>query len=254
MRMLSIGLMLTIVGSVQAQTDSTKTLEEAVIYTNKFREKLQNTAQQAIVLTARGIAKVNAGVTGDLLSESGQVFVQKSQQGGSSPVLRGFEASRVLLLVDGIRMNNAIYRAGHLQNAVTIDQNMLESVEVLFGPGSTLHGSDALGGVINFRTKQANLSSTNKLETSGNSFFRYRTVNHEITGHQLLTGAQNGRFQIVRNFLWLQNGQIFVGLDTDHKRIGFCAIEKSDAQFFGAGNHMKIGQYRAIVLDDYTSA
>ena len=183
MRMLSIGLMLTIVGSVQAQTDSTKTLEEAVIYTNKFREKLQNTAQQAIVLTARGIAKVNAGVTGDLLSESGQVFVQKSQQGGSSPVLRGFEASRVLLLVDGIRMNNAIYRAGHLQNAVTIDQNMLESVEVLFGPGSTLHGSDALGGVINFRTKQANLSSTNKLETSGNSFFRYRTVNHEITGH-----------------------------------------------------------------------
>jgi len=181
--MLSIGLMLTIVGSVQAQTDSTKTLEEAVIYTNKFREKLQNTAQQAIVLTARGIAKVNAGVTGDLLSESGQVFVQKSQQGGSSPVLRGFEASRVLLLVDGIRMNNAIYRAGHLQNAVTIDQNMLESVEVLFGPGSTLHGSDALGGVINFRTKQANLSSTNKLETSGNSFFRYRTVNHEITGH-----------------------------------------------------------------------
>jgi len=181
--MLSIGLMLTIVGSVQAQTDSTKTLEEAVIYTNKFREKLQNTAQQAIVLTARSIAKVNAGVTGDLLSESGQVFVQKSQQGGSSPVLRGFEASRVLLLVDGIRMNNAIYRAGHLQNAVTIDQNMLESVEVLFGPGSTLHGSDALGGVINFRTKQANLSSTNKLETSGNSFFRYRTVNHEITGH-----------------------------------------------------------------------
>lgn len=183
MRILSIGLMLTIVGNVQAQTDSTKTLEEAVIYTNKFREKLQNTAQQAIVLTARSIAKVNAGVTGDLLSESGQVFVQKSQQGGSSPVLRGFEASRVLLLVDGIRMNNAIYRAGHLQNAVTIDQNMLESVEVLFGPGSTLHGSDALGGVINFRTKQANLSSTNKLETSGNSFFRYRTVNHEITGH-----------------------------------------------------------------------
>jgi len=181
--MLSIGLMLTIVGNVQAQTDSTKTLEEAVIYTNKFREKLQNIAQQAIVLTARSIAKVNAGVTGDLLSESGQVFVQKSQQGGSSPVLRGFEASRVLLLVDGIRMNNAIYRAGHLQNAVTIDQNMLESVEVLFGPGSTLHGSDALGGVINFRTKQANLSSTNKLETSGNSFFRYRTVNHEITGH-----------------------------------------------------------------------
>lgn len=198
MRILSIGLMLMVAGNALAQTDTTKTLEEAVIYTNKFREKLNHTAQQAVVISARNIAKVNAGVTGDLLSESGQVFVQKSQQGGSSPVLRGFEASRVLLLVDGIRMNNAIYRAGHLQNAITVDQNMLESVEVLFGPGSTLHGSDALGGVINFRTKQARLSSTNKTEASGNNFLRYRTVNHEISGHiDVNIGS--------KKFAWLQS-------------------------------------------------
>ena len=43
-----------------------------------------------------------------------------SQQGGISPVLRGFEANRVLLVVDGVRMNNAIYRSGHLQNAGTL--------------------------------------------------------------------------------------------------------------------------------------
>ena len=52
----------------------------------------------------------------------------------------------------------------------------------------------------------------------------------------------------------LQYGQIFVRLDTDHHRLGFSAIEKSDTQFFGAGNHMKVGQYRAIVLDHDPSA
>ena len=64
-----------------------------------------------------------------------------------------FEASRVLLVVDGVRMNNLIYRAGHLQNAITVDQNMLERVEVLFGPSSTVYGSDALGGVVAFYSK-----------------------------------------------------------------------------------------------------
>ena len=52
--------------------------------------------------------------TGELLQGSGQVHLQMSQQGGISPVLRGFEANRVLLVVDGVRMNNAIYRSGHL--------------------------------------------------------------------------------------------------------------------------------------------
>ena len=55
-------------------------------------------------------------------------------------------------------------------------------------------------------------------------------------------------------FLRLQHGQIFLGLSADQNGFGFCAIEKSDAQFFGAGNHMKVGQYRAIVFDDDPSA
>ena len=185
-------------GSIQAQNDTTKTLGEAIIYTNKFREKIDHTAQQAIVISRRTIAQVNAPNTGDLLAETGQVFVQKSQLGGGSPVLRGFEASRVLLMLDGIRMNNAIYRAGHLQNAITVDQNMLESVEILLGPASTLHGSDALGGAIHFRTRSPKLSRTEKTEVSGSQFLRYRTVNNELTGHMNLNVGS-------RKIAWLQS-------------------------------------------------
>lgn len=169
---------------VHAQEDTaSRNLEEAVVYTNKFAEKKKNLAQKIDVITAAVIARYNSQNTGDLLIGTGNVFVQKSQQGGSSPVVRGFEASRVLLLVDGVRMNNAIYRAGHLQNVITVDQNMLERAEVMYGPSSTIHGSDALGGAIQFRTKSPLLATSGKTLIKGSAFARYSTANQEKTGH-----------------------------------------------------------------------
>ncbi|ULQ52466.1 TonB-dependent receptor plug domain-containing protein [Flavihumibacter fluvii] len=159
-------------------------LNEVVVSANRFSEKLKNVVQQITVISASSISRTNAQNTGDLLMSTGKVFVQKSQQGGSSPVLRGFEASRVLLVVDGVRMNNAIYRSGHLQNVITVDQNMLERTEIIFGPGSTLYGSDALGGVINFITKQPKMATgAEKNATSGSVFSRYSSANNENTGH-----------------------------------------------------------------------
>jgi hemoglobin/transferrin/lactoferrin receptor protein len=166
-----------------ADTAIDNDLDEVIVYTNKFAEKKKYIAQKIDVLTATTIAKLNGQNTGDLLLNTGNIFVQKSQQGGSSPVLRGFEASRVLLVIDGIRLNNAIYRSGHLQSAVTVDQNMLERVEVLYSPASTIYGSDALGGVIHFRTKSPQLSATDKMLVKGTSFIRYSTINKEKTAH-----------------------------------------------------------------------
>lgn len=176
-----------------------KDLSEIVISASKFPEKKRNVAQRIDVINSKFIATVNAQNTGDLLINTGNVFVQKSQQGGSSPVIRGFEASRVLLVVDGVRMNNLIYRSGHLQNAITVDQNMLESIEVLYGPASTLYGSDALGGVIHFRTKAPKLAMNGKKPfTSGNAFARYSSANNEKSIH--------ADFNIGgKKFAWLQS-------------------------------------------------
>lgn len=179
-----IAFVIVCANNSNAQEDSTnKELKEVVVFANKFAEKKKNVAQKIDVIDSRTIAQLNGQNTGDLLINTGNVFVQKSQQGGSSPVVRGFEASRVLLVVDGIRMNNAIYRAGHLQNSITVDQNILDRVEVQYGPSSTLFGSDALGGVVHFRTKQPLLSSNGKLKLSGSSLIRYSTVNNENTDH-----------------------------------------------------------------------
>ncbi len=160
------------------------TLDEVVFSANKFEERKRNIVQKIDVISNRYIAHVNAQNTGDLLINTGNVFVQKSQQGGSSPVIRGFEASRVLLVVDGVRMNNAIYRAGHLQNVITVDQNMLERVEVMYGPSSTLYGSDALGGMVHMITKPVRLASDGQsVFTKTNALFRYSSANDEKTAH-----------------------------------------------------------------------
>lgn len=169
----------------QENTDSIrKDLETIVISGSKFAEKKKNIIQKIDIISSKDIKKANAQNMGDLLMSTGNVFVQKSQQGGSSPVIRGFEASRVLLVVDGVRMNNAIYRSGHLQNIITVDQNMLERVEVLQGPSSTLYGSDALGGAVHMMTRDPKLSvDGKKINLASNVLTRYSSVNNEKTIH-----------------------------------------------------------------------
>lgn len=165
--------------SVKNQID----LDEVVISSSNFAEKKKNIAQKIDVISSKTIALINTQNTGDLLINTGKVFVQKSQQGGSSPILRGFEASRILLIIDGVRMNNAIYRSGHLQNVITTDQNSLARVEVMYGPSSTTYGSDALGGIIHLITKSPILSGDKRFLTTGTAFTRYSTVNNEKTFH-----------------------------------------------------------------------
>jgi hemoglobin/transferrin/lactoferrin receptor protein len=197
-RFLCLGALLCHYFISHAQTDTAaKNMDEVIIYSGKFAERKKNIAQKVEVISARQIAQLNSQNTGDLLINTGNVFVQKSQQGGSSPVIRGFEASRVLLVVDGIRMNNAIYRAGHLQNVITVDQNSLERVEVSYGPASTLYGSDALGGVVLLRTKTPQLSADNKTRLTGSAVTRYSSVNEEKTIHADLSIGG-------RKFAWLQ--------------------------------------------------
>lgn len=166
----------------QEKDTSYNELDEVIISANRFTEKRKNISQKIDVINSKKITTINAQNTGDLLMNSGNIFVQKSQQGGSSPVIRGFEASRVLLVIDGVRLNNAVYRSGHLQNVITVDQNMLERVEVLYGPASTIYGSDALGGVVHMRTINPTLSNKSVL-VKGNGFVRYSSANNEKTGH-----------------------------------------------------------------------
>lgn len=147
-------------------------------------------AQSVYTIHSDRIQSMEAQTSADILAKTGLITVQKSQQGGGSPILRGMEANRILLVVDGVRMNNLIYRGGHLQNIITVDPNILERIDVLFGPASSVYGSDALGGVIHLQTKTPAFTKLKKYTSDIST--RYSTVNKEKMLHyDLQYGSEN---------------------------------------------------------------
>lgn len=143
----------------------------------------EDLAYETTTISAADIQLSAPQTSADALQSNAGVFIQKSQMGGGSPVVRGFEANKLLLVVDGVRLNNTIYRSGHLQNAITVDPAILESMEVIFGPGSLLYGSDALGGVIHFRSKDILLAEATEKPIDLGYYTRYGSSNNERTVH-----------------------------------------------------------------------
>ncbi|MBU3028029.1 TonB-dependent receptor plug domain-containing protein [Zobellia galactanivorans] len=158
-------------------------LDEVVMSVSKWEQQKKDIPNKIAVINARDIAFTNPQTSADLLQSSGKVFVQKSQLGGGSPMIRGFATNRLLLSVDGVRMNNAIFRGGNLQNVISIDPYTIQNTEVIFGPGSVIYGSDAIGGVMNFYTKKAEFSTSDSLSFSGGAKYRFASANSENTFH-----------------------------------------------------------------------
>lgn len=158
-------------------------LSEVVIAANKWEQNKNEVPNKINSINYKQVEIYDPQTTADMLNYSNEVFVQKSQLGGGSPMIRGFSANSVLLVVDGMRMNNAIYRSGNLHNIITLDPNIIESAEIVFGPGSIIYGSDALGGVMDFHTKRVLLSALGGKKYTANILNRFSTANNEKAFH-----------------------------------------------------------------------
>lgn len=170
--------------------ENVNSIDEIVVSASKFEEKRKDVAQKIQVIRSSEIQEINQTSTADVLASTGNVMVQKSQLGGGSPIIRGFEANRVLMVIDGVRMNNAIYRGGHLQNIITLDNAVMDRVEVVYGPGSVVYGSDALGGVMSFTTKDPVLSKDDKLKVKVGQYMRYMSA---VSGYSANANVSLGK-------------------------------------------------------------
>ena len=162
---------------------SAMNLDQVVISASRSKQVTAAVPERISVISSKEVSLQNPQTAADLLNVSGEVYIQKSQQGGGSPMIRGFSTNRLLYTVDGVRMNNAIFRSGNLQNVISLDPFAIEKTEVLFGPGSNIYGSDAIGGVMSFQTLTPQLSLDDEPLVSGVAAGRYSSANQENTGH-----------------------------------------------------------------------
>ena len=184
-------------------------LETFTVSANKWEQKAEEMPLRVNSINRDALFFQPAN-TADLIGGTGEVYIQKSQQGGGSPMFRGFAANRILLVYDGVRVNNAIFRSGNLQNIILFDANAMESAEVVFGPGSTIYGSDALGGVIDFRTLITEFSRDSIPLFYGQAKAGYASAANEFNGHfHLAYGSR--KFSSLTSVSFVRFGDLTMG-------------------------------------------
>lgn len=122
---------------------------EATVTGSRRREVLIESPRAVSVVHRDEMDRRQARTTPEALLEEPGVFLQRTNYGGGAPFVRGQFGNRILLLVDGIRLNNSTFRAGPNQYLNTVDPLLAERIEVVRGTGSAMHGSDAIGAAIN---------------------------------------------------------------------------------------------------------
>ena len=198
--------------TIYLQSES-QNLEEVILSVARSESNVNQIAEKVSVIKSEDLFLSSPASGAELLELSPGVRVQKSQGGGGSPIIRGFEANRVLIVVDGVRMNNAIYRSGHLQNSITIDPNNIERAEVIFGSSSVGYGSDALGGVIHYYTKSPILKDSEKIKSSFTS--NYTSANQGLSNN-FITNYSSENWGSITSISISKFGDIKMGENREH--------------------------------------
>ena len=167
--------------SIVLLSQESQNLDEVILSVARSASNVNQIAEKVSVIKSEDLFISSPSSGAEMLELSPGVRIQKSQGGGGSPIIRGFEANRVLIVVDGVRMNNAIYRSGHLQNSITIDPSNIERAEVIFGSSSVGYGSDAMGGVIHYYTKNPILKNSEKISSSFTTNFN--SANNSVSNN-----------------------------------------------------------------------
>lgn len=193
----------------QVNLDSSfKTLETITVIGRNLKISDSNSIQLLTRLNKKELSSSVFRTTPEALIGSSGVFIQKTNHGGGSAFIRGLTGNQTLMVIDGIRLNNATYRYGPSQYLNTIDLFSIDKIEIAKGTGSVAYGSDAMGGAILMESKENNFSNSSKW--SANTMIKFISQDMEKTnrsevGYSNKTIALNGGLTF-RNFGDLMGG------------------------------------------------
>ena len=141
------------------ETPTAIPLPEMTVTASRQEQASFDVSRAVTVIGHEAIARQTPSVLPDLLRGETGVFVQQTTSGQAAPIIRGLVGSATLMLVDGMRLNTAFFRPAPNQYFALVDPYIVDRIEVVRGAGSTLYGSDAMGGVINVLTAEPRFDS-----------------------------------------------------------------------------------------------
>jgi len=229
-----------------AEPDTPRSYETVVTATGG--EEATFESPRAIeVIDSRDLRDRPAATTPEALENELGVTMQRTNTAGGAPILRGLIGQHVLLLVDGIRLNNAITRFGPNQLLNTVDPFQIQRVEVVRGPGSVLHGSDALGGVINLISRRPAFDPRRAWDAAAMLTTRFDSADMSAMGNLGLEGHLRG-FGLRVGGTLKRFGELTGGRDTGTQP--FTAYREGDADVSLAwalgSSHMLRASYTAV--------
>jgi len=127
---------------------------ETIVTAPRAEGTATTSTARVTLLDAEDLARTGARSLPQAIGLAAGVWIQETNLGGGSPFIRGLTGNQVLILVDGVRLNDSTTRLGPNQALNTISTAIVDRVEVIRGPASVLYGSDAIGGVISIWTKR----------------------------------------------------------------------------------------------------
>jgi TonB-dependent heme/hemoglobin receptor len=147
----------------KSDSDKVFPIPQMVITATRTSQNSFDIPREIVMVQQGQIENTSTRFVPDALSESPSITVQKTNYGAGAPIIRGMIGNQVLLLVDGIRMNNSTFRFGPNQYLNTVSPFLVDRIEIVEGPGSVLFGSDALGGTVNLITRDIKNTSASGL-------------------------------------------------------------------------------------------
>ena len=128
-------------------------VEEVTVTATRAPRAASEVSVGVTITDSQAIERAAPAIAVDALRGRSGVYIQQTTPGQGIPIVRGLKGSEVLHLVDGIRLNNGLFRNAPNQYVALVDPFMLSGIEVVRGPSPALYGSDAMGGVVQMITR-----------------------------------------------------------------------------------------------------
>lgn len=210
-------------------------LQEVTVTATREERKSFDVPNAVTIVDREDVDRQAPRVLPDLLRGETGVFVQQTTPGQSAPIIRGLIGSSILMLVDGMRLNTAFFRSAPNQYFALVDPYNVDRLEVVRGAGSTLYGSDAMGGVLNVITPIPRFT-TDQWQLHGRALGQFSSADTSWVNRLSLQGGRSG-IAMSGGFTYQDHNDIRGGGDTGTQRpSGYEVYAGNGTLFLERGN------------------